>query len=103
MDFSSAFNTIQPHLLVQKLLTYSVSSRLTLWLTSFLVNRFQSVRFQSVVSSLKSTSTGSPQGTVLSPVLFTIHTNDCIGSDSTLLVKYSDDTAVEDLSNSDSV
>jgi len=35
--------------------------------------------------------------------LFTLYTNDCIGTDTTPLVKYSDDTALEDLSNSDHV
>ena len=45
VDFSSALNTIQSHLMAQKLLTYSVSSRLTLWITRFLVNRFHSVHF----------------------------------------------------------
>ena len=44
-----------------------------------------------------------PQGTVLSPALFTLYTNDCQGTTKTPIVKYSDDTAIEDLSNSDSV
>ena len=39
--------------------------------------------------------------TVLSPVLFTLYTNDCTGTEVTPFVKYSDDTALEDLSNSD--
>ena len=101
IDFSSAFNTIQPHLLAHKLLSYSVTPRLVLWIVQFLVHRSQSVRFHSALSSLKHTSTGAPQGTVLSPALFTLYTNDCHGSDVTPIIKYSDDTAIEDLSNSD--
>ena len=50
-----------------------------------------------------SISTGSPQGIVLSPILFTFYTNDCTGTDTTPIIKYSDDSAVEDLSNSGSV
>ena len=101
IDFSSAFNTIQPHLMAQKLLSYDVSSRLVLWITSFLSNRSQSVRYQQALSSVRHTSTGSPQGTVLSPVLFTLYTNDCTGTDITPVIKYSDDSAVQDLSNCD--
>jgi hypothetical protein len=101
IDFSSAFNTIQPCLVAQKLIRYNVTPRLILWIVDFLVNRTQSVRFQKALSSFRPTSIGAPQGTVLSPVLFTLYTNDCSGTDSTLLIKYSDDTALEDLSNSD--
>ena len=72
IDFSSAFNTIQPHLMASKLLSYDVCPRLVKWVLSFLVGRTQSVRFQNALSSVKFTSTGSPQGTVLSPVLFTL-------------------------------
>ena len=48
-------------------------------------------------------STGSPQGTVLSPIPFKLYTNDCTGTDTTLVIISSDDSAVEDLSNSDFV
>lgn len=99
IDFSSAFNTIQPHLMALKLLAVNVNPKLILWICSFLLNRSQSVRFQNMLSSSRSTSTGAPQGTVLSPVLFTLYTNDCRGSDICPLIKYSDDTALEDLSN----
>ena len=87
--------------MAQKLLQYSVNPRLILWIVQFLVKRAQSVRFQQSLSSVKFTSTGAPQGTVLSPVLFTLYTNDCRGTESTQLVKYSDDTALEDFSNCD--
>ena len=103
IDFSSAFNTIQPHLMAQKLLSYTVPPRLVLWIVHFLVSRSQVVRFHSALSSLKETSTGAPQGTVLSPLLFTLYTNDCRGTDVTPVIKYSDDSALEDLSNSNSV
>ena len=47
------------------------------------------------------TSTGSLQGTVLSPFLFTLYTNDCRGTNEAPLIKYSDDSAILDLSNDD--
>ena len=101
IDFSSAFNTIQPHLMARKLLGYGVEHRLVLWLIDFLVLRTQSVRFQSVLSAPLGTSTGAPQGTVLAPVLFTLYTNDCVGTKTTPFIKYSDDTALVDLSDDD--
>ncbi|PVD22550.1 hypothetical protein C0Q70_18366 [Pomacea canaliculata] len=36
MDFSSAVNTVQPHLLVERLLDLDVNSPLVLWMPSFL-------------------------------------------------------------------
>ena len=103
IDFSSAFNTIQPHLLALKLLHLDVNPKLILWIVNFLLHRSQSVRFQNSISSQRHTCTGAPQGTVLSPALFTLYTNDCQGTTKTPIVKYSDDTVIEYLSNSDSV
>ena len=102
VDFSSAFNTIQPHLMALKLSALGVNPSFIRWIVDFLVNRPQSVRFQHALSDTRTTSTGSPQGTVLSPVLFTLYTNDCTGTDTTPIIKYSDDTALQDLSNTDS-
>ena len=83
IDFSSAFNTIQPHLLALKLLHLDVNPKLILWIVNFLLHRSQSVRFQNSISSQRHTSTGAPQGTVLSPALFTLYTNDCQGTTKT--------------------
>ena len=46
-DFSSAFNTIQPHLLAEKLLTMNVQPTLILWVFDYLTNRPQFVRLRS--------------------------------------------------------
>ena len=103
IDFSSGFNTIQPHIMASKLLKLGVNSRLILWIVNFLVSCSQTVHHQVVLSSSCSVSISSPQGTVLSPILFTLYTNDCTGTDTTPIIKYSDDSAMEDLFNSDSV
>ena len=43
-DLSSAFNTVQPHHMVTKMLNLVVSHRLTLWITDIMVGRVQSVK-----------------------------------------------------------
>ena len=101
IDFSSAFNTIQPHVLAHKLTQAGVIAKLVLWIVNFLVERRQKVHFQNSVSSSMTTSTGSLQGTVLSPFLFTLYTNDCRGTMKAPIIKYSDDSAIFDLSNDD--
>ena len=95
VDFSSAFNTIQPHLLVRKLIDMNVNASLINWISNFLTNRTQSVRINSHHSSTATISTGAPQGCVLSPLLFIIYTNDCVAKDSCCsLVKFADDAAL---------
>ena len=103
IDFSSTFNTIQPHLMASKFLKLNVNPRLILCIVDFLVSHSQTVHHQAVLSSSHSIATGSSQGTVLSPVRFTLYINDCTGTDTTPVIKNSDSSAVEDLSSSDSV
>lgn len=62
IDFSSAFNTIQPHLLVGKLAELGVNQKLINWINSFLTNRTQQVRFNSVTSTSRPINTGAPSG-----------------------------------------
>ena len=102
MDFSSAFNTIQPHLMVKKLLAMSVNPALIKWLFSFLTGRTQRVRVGKAISSARTTNTGAPQGCVLSPALFTFYTADCrSNSDTNLLIKFADDTLLTGLVEQD--
>uniref|UniRef100_A0A8C7Z516 Reverse transcriptase domain-containing protein n=1 Tax=Oryzias sinensis TaxID=183150 RepID=A0A8C7Z516_9TELE len=94
-DFSSAFNTIRPALLREKLEGAGVDRRLTAWTTDYLTNRPQYVRLHNCVSEVVVSSTGAPQGTVLSPFLFTLYTSDfTYNTGSCHLQKFSDDSAI---------
>lgn len=93
VDLSSAFNTIQRHQMIKKLLKLNVAPHCIHLIHSFLSNRPQAVRIGSVTSDTTITNTGAPQGCVLSPFLYTLYTNDCISpSTITTYYKYSDDT-----------
>lgn len=121
VDFSSAFNTVQTHLLVDKLNAININPHLTLWVADFLSNRTQTVCIKSPstgpsspsatvsssskpvsCSSVRTINTGTPQGTVISPFIFTLYTNDCrSGRADAHVIKFSDDTALIDLSDTD--
>ncbi len=77
VDFSSAFNTIIPNLLLPKLLQLSVPTSICQWINSFLTDRQQLVRLGKYTSSTRTISTGAPQGCVLSPLLFSLYTSNC--------------------------
>ncbi len=95
VDFSSAFNTIMPDLLSDKLTQLSVPTSICQWITSFLTDRQQLVRLGKLTSRTLTISTGTPQGCVLSPLLFSLYTNDCTSKDpSVKLLKFADDTTV---------
>ena len=95
IDFSSAFNTIQPHLMMEKLVAMKVNPLLIRWVGSFLTGRFQQVRVGDFMSGLHRTDTGAPQGCVLSPALFVLYTADCRScSNDTRLIKFADDSSL---------
>ena len=95
VDFSSAFNTIIPDLLTAKLTQLSMPSTICQWISSFLTDRQQLVRLGKLTSRTLTISTGAPQGCVLSPLLFSLYTNDCTSKDpSVKLLKFADDTTV---------
>ena len=101
MDFSSAFNTIQPHVLIKRLLDLEVNTDLVLWIRQFLCDRPQRVRLSSrlcdqpVLSDERVLNTGVPQGCVRPPVLFSVYTNKYTCNNPVLiLIKYADDTYI---------
>ena len=93
-------NTIKPYYLAKKLIRLNFSEKLGICIINFLCHRKQFVRLKGVLSGERSISTGILQGCVLSPVLFTLYTNDCTGTKNTIFIKYPDGTVTVDLSNS---
>lgn len=96
VDFSSAFNTIQPHILISRLLEqFNLSNNLVGWILDFLTNRTQRVRVNGILSDRVCSSTGSPQGCVLSPLLFILYTNMCQSRcENRSIIKYADDSVI---------
>ena len=102
MDMSSAFNTIQHHVLLQKLVDLKINTNLILWIREFLRDRpqrvFLSLKNSSVPSILSDAiilNSGAPQGCILSPVLFSLYINDIQLDNAFIsLIKYADDLAL---------
>lgn len=68
VDCSSAFNTVIPSVLVDKLLGIGFDIPMCNWLLDFLTDRPQSVKIGSVASSERVLNVGAPQGCVFKPV-----------------------------------
>ncbi|KAI4874614.1 hypothetical protein NFI96_020932 [Prochilodus magdalenae] len=84
-----------PLLLRDKLMKMEVDMHLVTWITDYLTGRPQHVRIRDCSSDTVISSTGAPQGTVLSPVLFTLYTSDFkYNSELCHMQKFSDDTAI---------
>ncbi|KAI3352074.1 hypothetical protein L3Q82_020887, partial [Scortum barcoo] len=65
------------------------------WILNFLTGRPQAVRMGSTTSSTLTLNTGAPQGCVLSPLLYSLFTHDCVATHSSnTIVKFADDTTV---------
>ena len=102
LDFSSAFNFLQPKILVEKLLELNVNVHICSWIFDFLTERPQFVRLKIkndvFCSSTTVLNVGSPQGTVLSPALYSIYTDNCRSScENIKIIKFADDTAIQGL------
>lgn len=102
VDFSSAFNLIQPHALADKLVnSFGLDACLVGCIFDFLTNR---VRVNGTLSSLLSSSTDSPQGCVLSALLYIFYTNDCFSRhNDRFTIKYADDPLIVSLLDDDDV
>ena len=95
IDYSSAFNTIVPSKLINKLRTLGLNTSLRSWILDCLTGHPQAVRVGNNTSATLILNTGAPQGYVLSPLLYSLFTHDCMSRhDSNTIIKFADDTTV---------
>ena len=71
-DLSSAFDAIDSTILCKKLRLYGFDTTSIKWVKDYLTNRTQFVRIGSNDSDMMFLVTGSPQGSVISPIFFII-------------------------------
>lgn len=96
LDFSKAFDTVNPSILLKKLKSYGLHNKSLEFFRSYLSDRCQVVKYNSLLSSsCNNMSLGVPQGSILGPLLFLIYINDiqnCCPSPQYFL--FADDTAL---------
>ena len=71
-DLSAAFDTVQVSIILKKLELYGFCQRTMKWIESYLTGRIQAVSLGGKTSSFVDMTIGTPQGSRLSPLLFTI-------------------------------
>ena len=95
IDCSSAFNTIISSKLVINLETLGLNPALRNWVLDFLTGRPLVVKVGNNTSTPLILNIGAPQGCVLSPLLYSLFTHDCVAMHaSNSIIEFADDTTV---------
>ncbi|GFT51063.1 probable RNA-directed DNA polymerase from transposon BS [Trichonephila clavipes] len=94
LDIAKAFDKIWHDGLLIKLIRLDFPAPLIKSIHSFLSNRSFRVRVDRILSSPRPIRSGLPQGSLSSPLLFTLYENDIPQTDSSHLAMFADDTAV---------
>ena len=77
LDYSSAFQSVNHKLLLYKIKnSYSISGQALLWLQSYLCDRKQRVIINGKCSDWTKVRSGTPEGSLISPLLFALFIND---------------------------
>lgn len=105
MDLSKAFDSVNHHVLIEKLKLLGIKSTSLAWFQSYLSNRYQYVqithltdkqRVSSFSSQLKPIYCGVPQGSILGPLLFICYlknmANSLVNVPQSNLCLYADDS-----------
>ena len=92
LDFSKAFDTISHQKLMQILCQLNLSNSVIQLFYNYLSDRYQRVMGKEEVSTWESVSRGVPQGSWLSPLLFSLYVKDLSTSNNADTFQFADDT-----------
>jgi len=94
-DFSAAFQSVDHRLLLHKLQrSYSIDGTALAWVGSFLHDRQQRVVLNGQTSSWTPVTSGTPEGSLLSPLLFILFINDLPSHIQSGCFMYADDVKI---------
>jgi len=91
LDFAKAFATVPHQRLLKKLKFYGIRNNIFNWISTWLTNRTQHVLLNGISSISVRVSSGVPQGTVLSPLMFLLYINEITKSIASPLRLFADD------------
>ena len=95
LDMSKAFDSISHRTLFKKLEFYGIRGNVLLWFKSYLSNRYIKVKVKNIESDSYLMTYGTPQGSVLGPLMYLILANDLVKSLKFCnCVTFADDTTV---------
>lgn len=93
-DIAKAFDKVWHNGLIHKLVKTNVPDTLIHIIRDYLSNRSFCYAYQGTLSSLRNTTAGVPQGSVLAPTLFSVYVNDLPSNGKVQLALFADDTAL---------
>ena len=95
IDLKKAFDTVDRCILLDKMKFYGISGLEHDWFRSYLNNRKQFCKANSVSSDIKDIDTRVPQGSCLGALLFLLYTNDLpFALKKAVTKRYADDTMI---------
>ncbi|GBO18646.1 putative RNA-directed DNA polymerase from transposon BS [Araneus ventricosus] len=94
LDIRKAFDRIWHNSLIYKLIQFKIPNYLIVILINYLRNRTFRVKLNHTLSDIGSIKAGTPQGSILSPLLYTIYTSDFPKTNQIMNCFFADDTAI---------